>query len=76
MLDIWTITDRSRPYIYVLVNQKNGDQIIRLAIMVSDVFPSVHDAEPLKVIKAHIKFSTLLIQYIGEGMCVLRHRIH
>ncbi|KAI9568858.1 hypothetical protein HD554DRAFT_682431 [Boletus coccyginus] len=51
----------------VLVNQKNrDDQIIRLAGTMSDVFTFVHDTEPLKTIKAHIKTITLLIQQVAE----------
>ncbi|KAF8549975.1 WD40 repeat-like protein, partial [Imleria badia] len=51
----------------VLVNQKNrDDQIMRLAGTMSDVFAFVHDAEPLKAIKAHIKTITLLIQQVTE----------
>ncbi|KAG6382047.1 hypothetical protein JVT61DRAFT_683 [Boletus reticuloceps] len=51
----------------VLVNQKNrDDKIIRLAGMTSDVFTFVEDAEPLKVIKAHMKTITLLIQQVTE----------
>jgi len=51
----------------VLVNQKIRDeQIIRLAVTMSDVFAFVHDAEPLKAIKAHMKTITLLIQQVTE----------
>ena len=51
----------------VLVNQKNRDeQVIRLAGTMSDVFTFVHDAEPLKAIKQHIKTITLLLQQVTE----------
>ncbi|KAF8549978.1 hypothetical protein OG21DRAFT_1525465 [Imleria badia] len=45
----------------LLIDQKHrNDQIIRLAGTMSNVFAFVHDAEPLKAIKAHIKTITLL----------------
>jgi hypothetical protein len=51
----------------VLVDQKNRDeQIIHLAATMRDVFSFVHDTEPLKAIKAHIKTMTLLIQQVTE----------
>jgi hypothetical protein len=51
----------------VLVNQKNrDDQIVRLAGTMSDALRFVHDAEPLKAIKEHIKTITLLIQQVTE----------
>ena len=51
----------------MLVNQKNrDDQIIRLAGAMSDVLTFVHDAEPLKAIKEHIKTITLLLQQVTE----------
>jgi hypothetical protein len=51
----------------VLVNQKNrDDQIIRLAGTMSDVLTFVHDAEPLRAIKEHIKTIKLLIQQVTE----------
>ena len=51
----------------MLVDQTNCDvEIIHLAGTMSDVFAFVHDAEPLKAIKAHIKTITLLIQQVTE----------
>jgi hypothetical protein len=51
----------------VLVGQKNrDDQIVRLAGTMSDVLTFVHDAEPLKAIKEHIKTIKLLIQQVTE----------
>ncbi|KAG9312565.1 WD40-repeat-containing domain protein [Chiua virens] len=51
----------------VLLQQKNRDeQIVRLAGTMSDVFAFVHDADPLKDIKPHIKPLTLLIQQVTE----------
>ena len=51
----------------MLVNQKNrDDHVIHLAGTMSDVFVFVHDAEPLKAIKAHITTITLLIQQVTE----------
>ena len=51
----------------MLVDWKDCDeQMIRLAGTMSDVFAFVHDAEPLKAIKAHIKTITLLIQQVTE----------
>jgi hypothetical protein len=51
----------------VLIDQKNrDDQIIHLAGTMSDVLTFVHDAEPLKAIKEHIKTIKLLIQQVTE----------
>jgi hypothetical protein len=52
----------------VLIKQKNqDDQIIRLVgTMRDDVLMFVHDADPLKAIKEHIKTITLLIQQVTE----------
>jgi hypothetical protein len=51
----------------VLVRQKNRDErIVRLMGTMSDVLAFVHDAEPLKAIKAHKKTITLLIQQVTE----------
>ena len=67
MPDSRAIADRWPYFAQVLVNQKNrDDQFIRLAGTMGDVFAFVHDAEPLKAIKAHIKTITLLIQQVTE----------
>ncbi|KAF8550279.1 hypothetical protein OG21DRAFT_1419927, partial [Imleria badia] len=51
----------------VLVNQKDRDEkIIRLVGTMSDVFTFVHDADPLKAIKEHMKTITLLLQQVTE----------
>ena len=51
----------------MLVDQKNCDEeIIHLVGTMSDVFALVHDAEPLKAIKAHVETITLLIQQVTE----------
>ena len=51
----------------MLVDQKDCDvEIIHLVDTMNDIFAFVHDAEPLKVIKAHIKTVTLLIQQVTE----------
>ena len=48
--------------------------MIRLASTMSDVFAFVHDAEPLKAIKAHVKTITLLIQQVAEcGYFITEH---
>lgn len=51
----------------VLLKQKDRDErIIRLAGTMSDVFAFVHDVEPLKAIKTHLKTITLLIRQVTE----------
>ena len=51
----------------MLVDQENCDvKISHLAATMSDVFAFVHDAEPLKAIKAHVETITLLIQQVTE----------
>ncbi|KAH0826228.1 hypothetical protein J3R83DRAFT_5686 [Lanmaoa asiatica] len=51
----------------VLVNQQNrDDHIIRLAGKMNDVFAFVQDADPLKVVKAHRKTITPLLQQVTE----------
>ena len=51
----------------MLINQKDrDDKIIHLAGAMSEVFTFVHDAEPLKAIKAHMNTVTLLIQQVTE----------
>ena len=51
----------------MLVDQENCDvEITHLAATMSDVFAFVHDAEPLKAIKAHVETITLLIQQVTE----------
>ena len=51
----------------MLVDQKDRDEkIIRLAGTMSDVYTFVHDAEPLKAIKAHMPTITLLIKQVTE----------
>ena len=61
------ITDRRTCFIQVLVNQKDRDKrVIRLAGTMRDVFAFVHDADPLKAIKAHMDAITLLIKQVTE----------
>ena len=51
----------------MLVDQENCDvEISHLAATMSDIFAFVHDAEPLKAIKAHVETITLLIQQVTE----------
>ena len=51
----------------MLVDQKDRDgQVIQLAGTMSDVYAFVHDAEPLKAIKAHMQTVTLLIKQVTE----------
>ncbi|KAG6373795.1 hypothetical protein JVT61DRAFT_5940 [Boletus reticuloceps] len=60
----WSVISAAKQ---VLVNQKNRDnQIMCLVGTMSDAFTFVHDAEPLKTIKVHMKTITLLVQQVTE----------
>ncbi|KIJ58845.1 hypothetical protein HYDPIDRAFT_33757 [Hydnomerulius pinastri MD-312] len=51
----------------VIINQQGrDDRIVRLAGAMNDAFAFVHDAEPLKAVKAHLKVITLLVQQATE----------
>ncbi|KIJ60985.1 hypothetical protein HYDPIDRAFT_31686 [Hydnomerulius pinastri MD-312] len=51
----------------VIINQQGrDDRIVRLAGTMNNAFAFVHDAEPLKAIKAHLKVITLLVQQATE----------
>ncbi|KIJ58793.1 hypothetical protein HYDPIDRAFT_101966, partial [Hydnomerulius pinastri MD-312] len=51
----------------VIINQQGrDDRIVRLAGTMNDAFDFVHDAEPLKAVKAHLKAITLLVQQATE----------
>lgn len=51
----------------MLITQKDRDEkVVRLADMMSDVFTFVHDVNPLKTIKEHMKTITLLLQQVAE----------
>ncbi|KIJ65625.1 hypothetical protein HYDPIDRAFT_66323, partial [Hydnomerulius pinastri MD-312] len=51
----------------VIINQQSrDDRIVRLAGTMNDAFAFVHDAEPLKAVKAHLKVIILLVQQATE----------
>ncbi|KIJ58358.1 hypothetical protein HYDPIDRAFT_65611, partial [Hydnomerulius pinastri MD-312] len=51
----------------VIINQQGcDDRIVGLAGAMNDAFAFVHDAEPLKAVKAHLKVVTLLVQQATE----------
>ena len=51
----------------MLVEQNNCDgEMIHLVCTMNDVLGFVHDAEPLKKIKVHVKTIMLLIQQVME----------